>query len=805
MNDPLQQLRAALASDGGAPVSELPSEPTFQYAVSRFALARALSKKFGPDEIVLLRQALRWSGQPHLLVGPPDLAHSGMRGWLQKAGIEWSSDGHLSAVPYTPSWLNDSTWTDHPPRKRTLPESFPAEPYLKTLGYDSWRSPAQKQAAFSVLRMPPGKTGVVVLPTGAGKSLCFQLLPRFSAGLTLVVVPTVALAIDQHAAAVKRLANLPGANPCYFAAGDSSEDVLQQVRERRTRLLFASPEACVSGRLRPLLDKFAKEGWLENLVIDEAHVIWTWGAEFRVEFQILAAIRRRWLAASQNRLRTFLFSATMAPDCRTALTKMFSEQGNSQEFVSQRLRPEIQYSWHPFYDSKQRDPAVVEALWRLPRPLILYVTEVKEAAHFSALLRAEGFSRFGCFTGETAGADRDVLLQRWKSNDLDLMVATSAFGLGVDKPDVRTVIHACHPENLDRFYQEVGRGGRDGWSSHSIALPTKRDRFIAEILATRLMTIEMIQERWHAMFSAGEPTEQQGLYALPVNARRTGLIGTSTYSENVRWNKRLLVQLNRANLLDFSDLALRDAKDRPGELEEVATVRVKFPPYTQELGERMKPIRIEELRQFRAGRIALDHLLASEACASRSLSTLYGIESTQRVCGGCPWCRANGRNAGPCPPLEYSTSATPVLSDNCDVVENCPSPFDPRQKAAFVDLLHKCVVRKRLFQFFCAKKAHSRILDGFKQAVPPASQSLYRLDTFDDLMSLTSVESVPALLYFANDDLVTFESHPRGIHFLCGVPNPHDSEGRHITVRVPNSRRWASTEPWLLESPISSQ
>lgn len=639
MSDPLEHLRAAVASAPPPPL-ELPDEPSFGYAVARFALARSQSQTFGPDETVLLRQALRWSGQPHLLVDRPAPPPPGLDGWLRKAGVSWSAAGHIHAEPYTPDWLKDPGWSDEPPRRRSLQETIPAEPYLRTLGYDSWRSPAQKQAAFSVLRMPPGRTGVVVLPTGAGKSLCFQLLPRFSAGLTLVVVPTVALAIDQHAAALKRLRDLPGAAPCYFAAGDSSDAVLQQVREKRTRLLFASPEACVSGRLRPILDRFAKDGWLENVVIDEAHVIWTWGAEFRVEFQTLAAVRRRWLADSQQRMRTFLFSATMTPECRRVLTKMFSEQGQSQEFVSQRLRPEIRYSWRPFSDASQRDSAALEAIWRLPRPLILYVTEVKGAQQFADLLRSEGFRRFGCFTGETAGAERDVLLRGWKANELDVMVATSAFGLGVDKPDVRTVIHACHPENLDRFYQEVGRGGRDGWSSHSMALPTTRDRFIAEILAARLMTTEMIQERWNAMFSAGEPAEQQTHYALPVNARRTGLIGTSTYSENVRWNKRLLVQLNRAELLDIADLSLRASKDREGELEEVATVRVKFPPYTQELGELMRPIRAEELRQFRAGRIALDHLLASETCVSRSLAALYGIEPTQRVCGGVslvPW------------------------------------------------------------------------------------------------------------------------------------------------------------------------
>jgi ATP-dependent DNA helicase RecQ len=798
MSDPLERLRAAVSGAAIDTQTALPAEPDFEYAVARLCKARSQSAELGADEAVLLRQAIRWSGQPHLLLGPPPPASGAFARTLIKAGVQWSNDGHVSAEPYSPAWLRDPGWVDARPSRRTKLESIPAEPYLATLGYESWRSRAQKEAAFSVLRTPRGETSIVVLPTGAGKSLCFQLLPRFGSGLTLVVVPTVALAIDQHAAACRRLANLPGVNPTYFSAGVSGDAVVQQVKEKRTRLLFASPEACVSGRLRPLLDKFAKEGWLENVVIDEAHVIWTWGAEFRVEFQILAAVRNRWLADSQAQLRTFLFSATMTPDCRQVLAKMFSDV-EPQEFVCQRLRPEIQYAWRSFAGDPDRDPCVIEALWHLPRPLILYATEVREAQRFARLIREQGFRRLECFTGETSSSDRELILQRWKANELDLVVATSAFGLGVDKQDVRSVVHACHPENLDRFYQEVGRGGRDGWSSFSLALPTKRDRYIAEQLASRLMRTEMIQERWSAMFSEGEATGKSGYYALPVNARRTGLAGELTFSENVRWNKRLLVQLNRAGLLEFSDLTLREGKERKEDLEEIATVRVKFMPYTKELGDMMRPVRLEELRQFRAGRIALDHLLSSQGCVSRSLAGLYGVARTQRVCGGCPWCRQNSRDAGVCPPLEFTVSAKQNSENRCDLVESCPSPFELKQRGAFVDLLHKAVVRKRLFQFFCSASAYGRVLECFKQAVPAASQHQYRVDTFDACDRTLSANERPAFLHFSEDDLGALKDAPTGTHFLCGVSSPHDAEGRHIAVRIGHARRWPALEPWLLE------
>ena len=365
-------------SSGRPPISEsaiaLPDYPRFDYAVNRLLLSWRSSGNFGPDEAVLLRQAVRWTPGSKILAGP---IHDSVRRILSTVDLEQFAGGELVAKPFSPEWLGEVC--DPVPSVRSIDESFAAEPYLASLHYDRWRSPAQKEAAWNVLTASPGATRIVVLPTGAGKSLCFQLLPRFDSGLTVVIVPTVALAIDQRAHAARILADWPQANPIYFASDEDPNHVVQELKRRQTRLLFASPESCVSGRLRPVLDELAQMGWLMNLVIDEGHLIETWGAQFRVEFQILAASRRRWLALSGNRMRTFLFSATMTSDCRTLLTDMFSEDGSTREFVCQRTRPEMTYFHKEFSGQNDRDIALLDALQRLPRPAILYVTEVKEA------------------------------------------------------------------------------------------------------------------------------------------------------------------------------------------------------------------------------------------------------------------------------------------------------------------------------------------------------------------------------------------------------------------------------------------
>ena len=426
MTDPLGELRDSLRR-GTPPLDaasiRLPGKPTASYAVERFFLSWAQVGELGVDQVVLLRQALRWLGISSLLIGASPIWSEELINWLKHAGIDCYPGGELRVLPFAPSWLADAANCDKSPRKRAAEESFEAEAYLESIGYHQWRSQAQKEVAWATLTAPPGSTQVVVLPTGSGKSLCFQLLPRFSSGLTVVVVPTIALAIDQQVNAARLFAETPDVNPLSFASDDNPEATALALKEKRTRLLFTSPEACVSGRLRPILDSFASadSGWLTNLVVDEAHLIETWGAQFRVEFQILAAARRTWRTASGEKLRTFLFSATMSSRCRELLQKMFSNDDLPREFVCQRLRPEIEYYSRTFSSNPERNDATVQALWQLPRPAILYVTKKADADEFLIRLRSEGYKRVESFHGDTR-RDRS----RWEGR-LDFAQSSNAY------------------------------------------------------------------------------------------------------------------------------------------------------------------------------------------------------------------------------------------------------------------------------------------------------------------------------------------------------------------------------------------
>ena len=801
--DPIQKLKKYIKSgEAISPPKALLGVPNLDYSVDRFGLA--YNGTLGPDEIVLLRQALRWSGMKEIGIERPSGQSEEMDQWFKNAGMRWTSSGFLSVEPYRPQWLEENPKAiDVQPKLRQPPaseEQYKAESYLKQMGYEYWRSQAQKESAWLVITAPGGSTRTVILPTGCGKSLCFQLLPLYNQGLTVVVVPTVALAIDQWRAACEQLKNVSNLKPSFFASDDNPESTVADLKNKNTRLIFASPETCVSGQLRPILNKFAREGWFNNLVIDEAHVIETWGAQFRVEFQILAAIRRQWLKASNNKLRTFLFSATMSTQCRKSLNEMFAEQGHAEEIACQRLRPEMSYFSRRFQNDHERWPYLKESLWRLPRPCILYTTKPIDAQTICERLKEEGFNRIGCFTGETRREERRNLLKQWKDNQIDLMVATSAFGLGVDKADIRTVIHACYPENLDRYYQEVGRSGRDGYSSICLFMPTDEDRDVACSLGITLMSEESIQERWNALYKQKREVEggDEYTFELPIEAKRISLTGRRTYSENIKWNKRLFLQLHRAQLIELLDLKLEKGEGSEEDPREWATVKVKFSPTTHQLGDKMSSQRNRELRYFQEGFKQLEELLLPNKCVSRSLRKIYDIPLQQRVCGGCRFCRANKQKPEVCPLLRVPENECP--GDHKGIIVE--GWADPRsQKDSFIDSIEFCRDKHTLkpLQLYCPEKHFEEVLS-MLEGLFGQYQEPYRIDPFTENTVLRFQMNRPILFLHIGEysEKMLDESRKtwNSKHLFCSTINPYELNGRHIKIRY-KFDSWLSPEAWL--------
>jgi ATP-dependent DNA helicase RecQ len=634
------------------------------------------SSDFGIDQAILLRQCLRMLDSSQRVVTEPVV--DDVRRLLERVCVYQSLDGTVAAAPFLPDWLGEDSRlsVDLPaPRFLTTDRAQQGEPWLaERLGMRNWKSEAQRDAAWRALRAPENSSLLVGLPTGAGKSLVYQCCVAFESGLTVLIVPTVALGIDQLEA-VKLLPFANTVQPLLYGDTDEASDVIQAVRSGQCRLLIASPEAVVAGHLRPLLEECAADGRLRRLIIDEAHIVESWGADFRIEFQLLGALLRDWRRTAPNGIRLLLLSATFSPKTPRMLRTLFSSEGDFwEERVVQRLRSEIHYSAPPTWlTAAQQIDFVLEALHNLPRPAILYVTEKKKAEQWLDRLRELGFNRVASFHGDTPRGQRNAIMWRWRQDELDLVVATSAFGMGVNKQDVRAVVHACYPEGIDRFYQEVGRGGRDGAPSISLLMPTKRDSLVARTMGPRLLRDEdKVNGRWLAMWSTREHGAEDDEYRIRIDTQPEYRLGIRSFSENVRWNKRLLLMMERARLIRIAGI-IRVRKEDDADPTEYAVVQVMVPTVElqYQIAKKLQAQRSRELKSIDESLERLSVFFRRERPICRQLRDQYGPD-TLRACGSCFQCREGKLAAQVGGDLVPADAAEPIAGPLVHVVQ-CPS------------------------------------------------------------------------------------------------------------------------------------
>jgi len=751
---------------------------TVDYAIWRFLRAWKDSGLLGPDQAVLFRQIVRWKNSVFLNDLPADLTK-----YFKSISVNKRLSGELMAEPFIPNWLNDDNidkkkGLDYQPEKRRPDESVLAEPYLNELGHKKWMSLAQKEAAWAVLKASPRSTTLISLPTGAGKSTCFYLLPYFCrSSLTLVIVPTIALAIDQYISSKKML---PDANPQYYCS-DNGESVARLIENGQTRLVFASPESCVSGRLKRVLSESARKGVLGNLVIDEAHIVHTWGAGFRVDFQLLSSLQRKWTESSDSALRTFLFSATIGQDCYTLLKQLFDHAGTWQEFMCQRLRPEITYYVsRQFQNIQSRYDALMECMWCLPRPNIFYTTKREHAEELYRRFHDSGFRRIGCFHGDTPNKERRRLLEQWRADKLDTMVATSAFGLGVDKDDIRAVVHACLPEDMNRYYQEVGRSGRDGASSLSILMVAAEDFEVARSLTEKMMTPKMVQKRWEALHREGKKISDF-CWELPIGAQHHGLLGTRSGRLNKEWNEKLLLQLQRAGKLDIEDVRFEKSEEDKNDEEADCwvSVKIQFSASSRSVGAMIEKERGREVDSMRKGLDAMHEYLQLDKCISRHLKKVYGPE-TQKVCGGCSACRKNGIAFDGCPPLEFDSQQKTYPTYG--FVPDFPNPFQEnglREFKAMIIALKISSIRNSI-RFICDEQYFERIVNVLKKC-DFYNYGPYRFDFVSKKNTfLISPSEILICLHFErlSKELLMLELGKSVIHCATTGVNYNDVNGR---------------------------
>ena len=511
----------------------------------------------------------------------------------------------LSAEAWRPTWLEDTVngvfadaFTDDIVRQDGRCH---ADPFIEdATGYATYSCPGQREAVRATFLMKPGHTLIVNLPTGSGKSLAGQapvLVNKQEGKLTLFIVPTVALAIDQGrqmSEYFKKNSTQSVDWPLVWSGGTLLEDrevIRSRMRAGTQKILFTSPEALTTSLLRVVFD-VVRAGMLSYLVIDEAHLVTQWGDEFRPAFQALSGLRNSLLRQCGNEaFRTLLLSATFTEETVETLSKLFGPPERVQMVSAVHLRPEPQY-WHSYASTyTEKKNRILEVIYHCPRPFILYVTTRKDARMWHEILKSEcGYQRIQRFDGDTQDYRREEIIDNWVNNRLDGIVATSAFGVGIDKSDVRTVIHAAIPETLDRFYQEVGRGGRDGKCCGSMIVFDDSDWKLPKRLATpKLISEELGFTRWRSLYDGRIDEGLSDLFRVNLETIRQGL--DSSNDENIKWNMRTLLLMVRAGVIE---LDVEPNNESDGEIDDMD----KSSPMAF-----MSVIRIRELMD--------DHLLES--------------------------------------------------------------------------------------------------------------------------------------------------------------------------------------------------
>lgn len=493
---------------------------------------------------------------------------------LSQYGIYYDSSGmKYYAVYDTPQYILRKAFvsdafidinTSTPERKTKY--SLRTNSFIEDLtGFRYFKSLEQKLCVFGALNTPKGYSTLISMPTGGGKSLVTQVLGYENKGLSIVIVPTVSLAIDQERAARE---NIKGAHKneifCYYSGVKNFEEIRKSIENRVARLLFISPEALIKNeQFSQMITKANADRYLQNVIIDEAHIVVAWGDFFRVDYQCLSPWKNELLKANPD-IRTFLLSATYRDDTVEFLKQMFAIDDKWLEIRCDSLRKEPRFIFNRANNYSDKRKKIVEMVKLLPHPMILYVNAPYEAEKWKIYLEEHGFGNVHTFTGETKSSDRRKLIDSWVKNEFDLMIATSAFGVGVDKADVRSVIHLYMPESADTYYQELGRGGRDGLPCLSVMCIEDDDITNAFNHVSKVLTTDKFWGRWWSMYRNPNNQWQGGSIAI-IASTKPNYNKINYFEEgndtDEKWNINVLLLLNRRKQIRIIGLDL-DAQNR---------------------------------------------------------------------------------------------------------------------------------------------------------------------------------------------------------------------------------------------------
>ncbi|MFG3165778.1 RecQ family ATP-dependent DNA helicase [Streptomyces sp. NPDC048200] len=463
----------------------------------------------------------------------------------------------------------------------------------EVFGWEQLR-PSQIAAMTAVME---GRDTIVVMPTGAGKSAVYQVPGVLLEGPTVVVSPLIALQRDQVAA----LARIEGSDASAVNSAQRARDneaVWERVREGSLDFLFVSPE------------QLAKDEVVEQIaaaspalmVVDEAHCVSSWGYDFRPDYLSLSHVRER-----IGRPPLLALTASAAAPVRADIVERLGMR-DAHEVVAGFDRRNITLEVVRHRENAGKRRWVVERAAAEAKPGIVYAGTRREAEQYAEELSALGFDSSPYHAGLSA-AERSRTHDRFQEGEVDVVVATSAFGMGIDKPNIRFVLHASVPGSLDSYYQEIGRAGRDGKPSTAILAYRPEDLGVQRFRTGAHPDPEVLGGLIDAV------REQQGPVTATALRERTGLSQTPLTSMLHLLEEAGAVTTEKRGGVRAVPGARRDVCVR--EAVRIATARVD-----------LERSRVEMMRAY----------AETNGCRRRHMLGYFGETLAEGDCAGCDTC-----------------------------------------------------------------------------------------------------------------------------------------------------------------------